>query len=238
VRVRNFAEIQQKLRDSMTPVLRDAAKAAMKQVAAQLNPQQRKALSATLDARVDKTVEQLLEKKHLQASLAEFARMHNRWQGERLRPGEKERRRDQLLTPNFNRPVEAIVSYEADLPKGHPDMVRVRWTSDVVQADVSGQWMLAEEMAGVPIAADRKREGPPRGLSLQQRGTIVYRRSDGAVQLMELVNDALFGPNARRDHLRTQATGTTLGWKQFGMSLQPLMPAEIPPQPGQNHRRH
>lgn len=237
LRVRNFAKIQQTLRGTMTPVLREATEAAMKQMAAQLSPQQRQSLRNALDARVQQTVDQLLEKKHLQASLGEFARLHNRWQGERLRPGEKERRRDQLLTPNFNRPVEAIVSYEADLPKGHPDMVRIRWTSDVVQADVSGQWQLAEEMAGVPIPADRRREGPPRGLTLQQRGTLVYRRSDGALQLMEVVNDALFGPNARRDHLRTSATGTALDWKEFGMTLTPLEPAEVPPQPGQKRRR-
>ena len=237
LRVRNFAKIQQTLRETMTPVLREATEAALKQHAAQLTPEQRKSLRTALDARVQQTVEQLLEKKHLQASLGEFARLHNRWQGERLRLGEKERRRDQLLTPNFNRPVEAIVSWEADLPKGHPDMVRIRWTSDVVQADVSGQWQLAEEMAGVPIPADRRREGAPRGLTLQQRGTLVYRRSDGALQLMEVVNDALFGPNARRDHLRTRATGTALDWKEFAMTLTPLEPAEIPPQPGQKRRR-
>lgn len=237
LRVRNFAKIQQTLRETMTPVLREATEAALKERAAQLNPDQRKALRAALDARVEQTVEQLLEKKHLQASLGQFAHLHNRWQGERLRLGEKERRRDQLLTPNFNRPVEAIVSYEADLPKGHPDMVRIRWTSDVVQADVNGQWQLAEEMAGVPIPADRRREGAPRGLTLQQRGVLVYRRSDGALQLMEVVNDALFGPNARRDHLRTRATGTALDWKDFAMTLAPLEPAEIPPQPGQKRRR-
>lgn len=237
LRVRNFAKIQQTLRETMTPVLREATEAAMKQMAAQLNPQQRKSLRSTLDARVEQTVEQLLEKQHLQASLGEFARLHNRWQGERLRPGEQERRRDQLLTPNFNRPVEAIVSYEADLPKGHPDMVRIRWTSDVVQADLSGQWQLAEEMAGVPIRDNRRREGPPRGLTLQQRGTLVYRRSDGALQLLEVVNDALFGPNARRDHRRTRAAGTSLDWKDFAMTLTPLQPAEIPPQPGQKRRR-
>lgn len=237
LRVRNFAKIQQTLREAMTPVMREATEAALKGRAAQLNPEQRKALRAALDARVAQTVEQLLDKKHLQASLGQFAHLHNRWQGERLRLGEKERRRDQLLTPNFNRPVEAIVSYEADLPKGHPDMVRIRWTSDVVQADVNGQWQLAEEMAGVPIPADRRREGAPRGLTLQQRGTLVYRRSDGALQLMEVVNDALFGPNARRDHLRTRATGTALDWKDFAMTLTPLEPAEIPPQPGQKRRR-
>jgi hypothetical protein len=73
--------------------------------------------------------------------------------------------------------------------------------------------------------------------TLQQRGTLVYRRSDGALQLMEVVNDAQCRPNARRDHLRTRATGTALDWKEFGMTLAPLEPAEIPPQPGQKRRR-
>lgn len=236
-RVRNFAELQSAMRETMTPLLREAAKATATQLSPQLSPQQRQALKATLDARVQQTLDQYLDKKHLQASLGEFARLHNRWQGERLRVGTPERRRDQMLTPNFNRPVEAIVSYQADLPKGHAEMVRVRWTSEVVNADVNGQWTLAEEMAGMPIAADRRREGAPRGLSLKQTGMLVYRRSDGALQLMEVVTDALFGPNSRRDHLRTRAAGTALDWKEFGMRLEPLKPTEVPPSPGERRRR-
>ncbi len=213
----DIAAVTAKLREVMTPAFEQNLDRLIGPINPKASKYDREDALAQMRLRVQEVLAQTLAPASVEAMMSSQIRPLTAFAGKTLTAGRTYRDREPLRAESDGSAVPARREYTLSIDREDPNLARIRWTHTLdPEGDAEALWALAATFGGGGGGGDKDaRRGRPRDLQMREEGSLLFRRDDGVVVLLEVLAASRYGDRhdeERRMRLRLQGTART--WAQ------------------------
>lgn len=211
----DIAAVTAKLREVMTPAFEQNLDRLIGPINPKTSKYDREDALAQMRLRVQEVLAQSLAPASVEATMSNQIRPLTAFAGKTLTAGRTYRDREPLRAESDGSAVPARREYTLSIDREDPNLARIRWTHALdPEGDAEALWALADTFGATGDDRDARR-GRPRDLQMREEGSLLFRRDDGVVVLLEVLTASRYGDRhdeERRMRMRLQGAART--WAQ------------------------
>lgn len=204
-----------KLREVMTPAFEQNLDRLIGPIDPKVSKYDREDALAQMRVRVREVLDQTLAPASVETMTSTQIRPLTAFAGKTLTAGRTYRDREPLRAESDGSAVPARREYTLSIDREDPNLARIRWTHALdPEGDAEALWALADTFGATGDDRDTRR-GRPRDLQMREEGSLLFRRDDGVVVLLEVLTASRYGDRhdeQRRMRMRLQGAART--WAQ------------------------
>jgi hypothetical protein len=211
----DIAGVTAKLREVMAPAFEQNLQRLIGPIDPKLSKYDREDALAQMRVRVQEVLDQTLAPASVEAMMSSQIRPLTAFAGKTLTAGRTYRDREPLRAELDGRAVPARREYTLSIDREDPNLARIRWTHTLdPKGDAEALWALADAYGGGGDDEDARR-GRPRDLQMREEGSLLFRRDNGVVVLLEVVTASRYGDRHDEERrMRMRLYGTARTWAQ------------------------
>jgi hypothetical protein len=217
-RLHDIAAVTAKLREVMTPAFEQNLDRLIGPINPKASKYDREDALAQMRLRVQEVLAQSLAPASVEATMSSQIRPLTAFAGKTLTAGRTYRDREPLRAESDGSAVPARREYMLSIDREDPNLARIRWTHTLdPEGDAEALWALADTFGGGGSGGSDKdaRRERPRDLQMREEGSLLFRRDNGVVVLLEVVTASRYGDRHDEERrMRMRLYGTARTWAQ------------------------
>ena len=217
-RVRNLAEVGERMRAAMRPVMLKLFLAGVESAAKGADPAKRKEAMDKAPAEVDAFLQRYTEPKLLENLLTNEIQSLLNFSGAELENDQAYELETTLDNPVGGAPFPAKLTFGLYVDEDEPEDVWLEWTLEIDPVKgASAIWDTVEHLYGRKFS-EAERKDMPAQVSIVDKGFIVFERASGIPELFQNVRNTKVGENANyeRNRMRLLASAHDHQWIEQG----------------------
>ena len=214
-RLRNLDETSTKIRTAMQPITRLNSQKMLDGDGTKLAKADREAVETMVEMQLAALFESFFSRDVVETMTTAHIRTFTGFVGGTFATGKRYRDAEPMRSPHSGKPLPAKREYTLTVDKRNPNLARLRWTHTLdPNGDVDALWLLASEFANDDIKNIRG-EGRPQDLMLQEKGSVLFRRDTGVIELLQTDVVSRYGAaHDERERNRMRLVGAVRTWAE------------------------
>ncbi len=214
-RVRNLQPLIVKVRAAMLPVIAANLPNMFNDTDPKISKIDRESMLKIAQENLKAAMDTIITADSVETMASAQAKTMTAFVDKTMEVGKRYRDAEPMDSPNEGLSLPANREYVLSLVEDDPKLARIRWTQTLdATGDPKVLWALVDELTNGDDKAD-VRKARPGDLVLREDGMLVFRRDNGAVEMLETTEVRRYGKiHDERERYRMRRSGSARTWAQ------------------------